>query len=94
VKVGSVRPQLSASLAAAAALALAAAGVHAGLAPQYHLAHEVPLPGDGGWDDLTFEQGGHRLFIAHGTEVLVVDTDSLTLAGTVAATPGVHGASR
>jgi len=91
VKVGSGRPQLSASLAAAAALALAAAGVHAGLAPQYHLAHAVPLPGDGGWDDLTFEQGGHRLFVAHGTEVLVVDTDSLTLAGTVADTPGVHG---
>jgi len=91
VKVGSGRPLLSASLAAAAALALAAPGVHAGLVPQYHLAHEVPLPGDGGWDDLTFEQGGHRLFIAHGTEVQVVDTETLTLAGTVAETPGVHG---
>jgi DNA-binding beta-propeller fold protein YncE len=91
MKVGLRRPHPSASLAGAAALALAAAGVHAGLAPQYHLAHEVPLPGDSGWDDLTFEQGGHRLFIANGTQVQVVDTDSLTLAGTVADTPGVHG---
>jgi DNA-binding beta-propeller fold protein YncE len=91
MKVGFSRPQLSASLAAAAALALGAGGAHAGLVPPYHLAHELPLPGDGGWDDLTFEQGGHRLFVAHGTQVQVVDTDSLTLAGTVADTPGVHG---
>ena len=49
------------------------------------------LPGDEGWDLLTFEQGGHRLFIAHGTQVQVVDTDRLTLVGSIADTPGVHG---
>jgi len=91
MKVRHSRPHLGASLAAAAALALVAGGVHAGLVPRYHIAHEVPLPGDGGWDDLTFEPGGHRLFIAHGTEVQVVDTDSLTLAGAIADTSGVHG---
>lgn len=91
MRLGFRRPQLSAFLGAAAALALAAGGAHAGLNAGYHLAHEVPLPGDGGWDYLTFEQGGHRLFIAHGTEVQVVDTDSLTLTGTIADTPGVHG---
>src|SRR5207302_8566266 len=35
--------------------------------PQYRVAHEVSLPGDDGWDYLTFEPAGHRLFIAHGT---------------------------
>jgi DNA-binding beta-propeller fold protein YncE len=75
----------------AAGFALAAAGGHAGPAPQYRIAHEVNLPGDDGWDDLSFEQGGHRLFIAHGTQVQVVDTASLTLAGSIPDTPGVHG---
>lgn len=59
--------------------------------PHYHLAHEVKLPGDEGWDYLAFERGGHRLFIAHGTRVLVVDTGQLSVAGEIADTPGVHG---
>ena len=75
----------------AAALALAAGGAPAASPPHYRLAHEVRLPGDDGWDDLTFEQGGHRLFIAHGTQVQVVDSERLTLVGSIADTPGVHG---
>ena len=59
--------------------------------PQYRLAREVPLPGDEGWDYLTFEQGGHRLFVAHGTHVLVIDTDHMQVVGEIADTPGVHG---
>lgn len=59
--------------------------------PQYHIAQRVNLPGDEGWDDLTFDPTGERLFIAHGSQVLVVDTRRLTLAGTIADTPGVHG---
>ena len=74
-----------------AAIALLCVGAVAQARPQYHIAHEVSLPGDDGWDDLTFEQGGHRLFIAHGTQVQVLDTDHLTLAGTIPDTPGVHG---
>ena len=49
------------------------------------------MPGDEGWDYLTFEAGGHRLFIAHGTRVQVIDTDKLAVAGEIADTPGVHG---
>jgi DNA-binding beta-propeller fold protein YncE len=75
----------------AGALALTALSTAVQAAPQYRIAHEVSLPGDGGWDDLTFDDGGHRLFIAHGTQVQVVDTDKLTLAGSIADTPGVHG---
>jgi DNA-binding beta-propeller fold protein YncE len=59
--------------------------------PQYRIAHEVSLPGDEGWDYLTFEAGGQRLFIAHGTRVQVVDTGKLAVAGEIADTPGVHG---
>ncbi|HXN80625.1 MAG TPA: hypothetical protein VN869_06930, partial [Steroidobacteraceae bacterium] len=78
-------------LGAAGVLALALMCAHAEAAPNYRVAHEVSLPGDEGWDYLTFEQGGHRLFIAHGSEVQVVDTDTLKLAGTITDTPGVHG---
>ena len=59
--------------------------------PHYRLAHEQRLPGDEGWDYLTFEPGAERLFIAHGTEVQVVDTRRLALAGAIPDTPGVHG---
>ena len=85
------RPAVRACLAATGALALAVSAGQAQSLPQFQLAHEVPLPGDDGWDDLTFEQGGERLFIAHGTVVQVVDTQRLALVGTIADTPGVHG---
>ena len=75
----------------AGALLAAALIVPAYAAPQYHITHEVKLPGDEGWDYLTFDDAAHRLFIAHGSQVLVIDTDQLTPAGAIANTPGVHG---
>lgn len=59
--------------------------------PNYRITHQLALPGDEGWDYLTFEQGGHRLFVAHGSRVVVVDTDKLTVIGEIPDTPGVHG---
>ena len=89
MKPGTSRAAGCASLAGALALTAFATQVQA--APQYRIAQEISLPGDDGWDYLTFDDGGHRLFIAHGTQVQVVDTDRLTLAGSIADTPGVHG---
>ncbi|MBV8910955.1 MAG: YncE family protein, partial [Gammaproteobacteria bacterium] len=60
-------------------------------APAYRITHRVNLPGDEGWDDLTFEPDGGRLFISHGSEVLVVDSRSLKVVGAIPDTPGVHG---
>jgi DNA-binding beta-propeller fold protein YncE len=74
-----------------AALAALAVGTAVQAAPQYHLSQVVKLPGDGGWDDLTFDDAAHRLFLSHGTQVQVVDSDELTLIGTIEDTPGVHG---
>jgi DNA-binding beta-propeller fold protein YncE len=59
--------------------------------PHYRITHQVSLAGDEGWDYLLFEQGGHRLFVSHGSRVVVVDTDNLTVAGEIPDTPGVHG---
>lgn len=59
--------------------------------PLYRVAGSLELPGEGGWDYLTFEQGGHRLFIAHGTRVEVIDTARMTRIGEIPGTAGVHG---
>ena len=78
-------------LAILAALGFALGAARTEASPRYRIAHEVQLPGEEGWDYLAFEQGGHRLFVSHGTRVLVVDTDSLKVVGEIADTPGVHG---
>ncbi len=78
-------------VALAGVLLLTALTARADTGPRYHIAHDVPLPGDEGWDYLTLEPGGQRLFIAHGTHVLVVDALKLTVVGRIADTPGVHG---
>jgi len=77
--------------AAAGALLALVSGAPALARPQYAIARTVNLPaGNGHWDALTFEQGGHRLFIAHGTRVDVIDTERLSPVGTIDDTPGVH----
>jgi DNA-binding beta-propeller fold protein YncE len=48
-----------------------------------------PLPGDTGWDYLTYDSSGDRVFIAHGTTILVVDPQGKQL-GEIPAT-GAHG---
>jgi DNA-binding beta-propeller fold protein YncE len=82
-----------------ACLCAAACAATAGVAPaaavtdgaHYRLAQQVPLPGDEGWDYLAFAPESHRLFISHGTRVLVVDAARLRVVGEVGDTPGVHG---
>ena len=74
----------------AVALILPAASALAG-ASGYHLIRTVPLAGDDGWDDLAFHQPSHRLFITHGTHVVVIDTADYSVAGDIPNTPRVHG---
>jgi DNA-binding beta-propeller fold protein YncE len=47
--------------------------------------------GEGGWDYLTADSDGHRLFIARATRVMVIDTQSGKQVGEIAETAGVHG---
>jgi YVTN family beta-propeller protein len=69
-----------------ATLAFAAAG-----AANYKVVKTWKLGGDGGWDYLTSDSEGHRLFIARATRVMVVDTESGKLVGEIPDTMGVHG---
>ncbi|MGA7675522.1 MAG: hypothetical protein WCA78_10845 [Rhizomicrobium sp.] len=57
----------------------------------YHLARTVPLAGDDGWDDLALNQATRRLFITHGTHVLVLNLADFSVAGDIPNTPRVHG---
>jgi DNA-binding beta-propeller fold protein YncE len=72
-------------------LGLAGWSCRAADAPAYHLAHEVPIPGDEFWDYLSFDSTSGRLFVSHGTRVQVVDGSKLAVVGEVPDTPGVHG---
>src|SRR6267142_2389514 len=52
---------------------------------------KIPIPGQGGWDYLTVDEGARRLYVSHGTQVEVLDVDSGKLVGKIEDTPGVHG---
>jgi len=58
---------------------------------QFKLAERVKLGGEGGWDYLTYDADGHRLFITRGNHVMVVDTNTLKLAGDIPELSGIHG---
>ncbi len=49
------------------------------------------VPGQGSWDYLTVDEAARRLYVSHGTQVEVVDVDSLAVVGSIPKTPGVHG---
>jgi len=77
----------------AAALCLALLPAHPTAADgPYKLIKDVPIGGDGGWDYLTVDAGAKRLYISHGTKVVVYDMTKDEIVGEIADTPGVHGA--
>jgi YVTN family beta-propeller protein len=47
--------------------------------------------GAGGWDYLTLDAAGKRLFVSRSTRVDVISTDSGKVTGTIPNTLGVHG---
>jgi len=73
-----------------AALLLAPAMILAAAA-EYHVIKRIPIPGDTGWDYITADTAGRRLYVPHGTEVVVLDLDSGKLVGRIADLKGVHG---
>src|SRR6266542_189430 len=57
----------------------------------YHVAKTVKLGGEGGWDYLTVDSKGRRVYISRSTHVMVVDADSGAVVGDIPNTSGVHG---
>jgi YVTN family beta-propeller protein len=59
--------------------------------PQYRFLKDIPIGGEGGWDYLSTDSAGRRLYVSHATKVVVIDLDRETVVGEIADTPGVHG---
>jgi DNA-binding beta-propeller fold protein YncE len=58
---------------------------------QYQLKEKYVLGGEGGWDYLTYDPAGKRLFISRSTRVQVVDPAKGTVIAEIPGTAGVHG---
>lgn len=60
-------------------------------ASPYRIAARYPVAGDGGFDYLTVDTAGRRIYVSHATQVNVIDADTGKPIGTIPDTPGVHG---
>jgi len=57
----------------------------------YHLVKTVPVPGDEGWDYLAVNSHARRVYISHGSHVVVMNADTYAIEGDIPDTAGVHG---
>jgi YVTN family beta-propeller protein len=74
-------------LGTASAAAIAAPGADSALSVQ----QRWKLGGPGGWDYLSLDSSGQRLFVSRSSRVDVVSTQSGKVVGTIPDTNGVHG---
>ena len=84
-----VRPAIGIALFTALTMSAPFEGARAGSTPT--VLQRWTLGGDGGWDYLTLDQSGMRLFISRSNRVDVVETGAGKLLGTIPNTNGVHG---
>ena len=59
--------------------------------PGYHLVQRIAVGGEGGWDYMLVDEGARRLYVTHGTRVVVLDADTGAVVGEIPDTSGVHG---
>jgi DNA-binding beta-propeller fold protein YncE len=57
----------------------------------YHLAKTIPVGGEGFWDYIAVDSDARRVYVSHGTHVVVLDADTQAVAGDIPDTQGVHG---
>ena len=77
--------------AVTAVLVLATLGTLA--ASGRHLIKRIPVPGDYGWDYISADTAGRRLYVGHDKEVTVLDLDTGTVVGRVDGGTDMHGAA-
>jgi DNA-binding beta-propeller fold protein YncE len=81
-----MKMHLAASLLALACISVTS--LHA--APIYHVAQTIPLGSPEKWDFIHFDEQTKRVFVAHATEVTVIDPDSGKVVGHVVEIAGAH----
>src|SRR5712671_424228 len=57
----------------------------------YHFIKTVSVPGDEGWDYVYVDSDARRVYISHGSHVVVMNADTYAIEGDIPDTPGVHG---
>src|SRR4051794_20497397 len=81
--------------AASLAAASSASGAQSAQTPTssgYHITRTVNLGSPERWDYLTFDAPSHRVYVAHGDRVTVVDGQEGTVLGQIEGFPGgTHG---
>ena len=59
--------------------------------PAYKLADTIKLGGEARWDFIYADNSQHRLYVSHGSQTEVIDTQTNKHIGTITDTGGVHG---
>jgi YVTN family beta-propeller protein len=59
--------------------------------PTYKVLDKIHIGGAGTWDYPQIDSANHRLYVSHGTQTEVIDTNTDKLVGTIMGTNGVHG---
>jgi DNA-binding beta-propeller fold protein YncE len=57
----------------------------------YHQMKRIPIPGDTRWDYITADTEARRLYVPHGTEVVVLNLDTGAIVGRITGPRDVHG---
>jgi len=91
-----MRNKLFASIAAVVMLCVGAAllGAQPKAAPAssgYALTKTISIPGDEGWDYVGVDSAARRVYVSHGSHVVVLDADTYAIVGDIPDTAGVHG---
>jgi DNA-binding beta-propeller fold protein YncE len=60
-------------------------------AQSYEITHSYNLGGEGGWDYMIPDPANHRLFVARGNRVMVVDMNTGRLITEITGIDGAHG---
>src|SRR6201996_8634957 len=72
-------------------LGFAALVAPSGFAQGYKVSGTIPIGGSGGWDYLTADSENRKLYVSHGTEVVVIDLDSEKVVGHISGMTRIHG---
>src|SRR5438045_8772526 len=74
-----------------AVVVMVVAGIVVTAAEHYAKVAEIKIGGAGAFDYLTVDSAAKRLYVTHGTEIVVIDLATNAIIGRIADTPRVHG---
>jgi len=72
-------------------LLIAVSVVAAAETPSYEVVDRIAIGGEPRWDYVYVDSGQHRIYVSHGTQTEVIDTQTDKRIGTIFGTAGVHG---